>query len=163
MSSEKTHHTTDLCDQHPDAVSVAEPLFRDYGGARAFHGRIATVKVHEDNVLVRKALEEQGAGRVLVIDGGGSLRCALLGDQIAALAQKNGWAGVVVFGAIRDSAEIARIPVGVKALATNPLKSGKKGAGDRDIPVRFAGVTFTPGAFLYADEDGVIIAAEQLG
>lgn len=161
MSSAIIHATTDLCDQHP-SVSVVDPLFRDYGGTKAWSGRIATVKVHEDNVLVRAALEEPGAGRVLVVDGGGSLRCALLGDQIALLAQKNGWAGLLVFGAIRDSKAVGALPIGVKALGTNPLKSKKKGAGDRDIPVTFAGVTFTPDAFLYADEDGVVISPKPL-
>lgn len=160
MSSEI--RTTDLCDEHPDAVLVADPIFRDYGGARLFHGRITTVKVHEDNVLVRKALEEPGQGRVLVVDGGGSLRCALLGDNIAAMAHQNGWAGVLVYGCIRDAEAIARIPIGVKALSTHPRKSGKKGAGDRDVAVTFAGITFVPGAFIYADHDGIVCAQEQL-
>ncbi|WP_437276204.1 ribonuclease E activity regulator RraA [Sorangium sp. So ce375] len=159
MSSEI--RTTDLCDEHPDVV-VADPIFRDYGGARLFHGRITTVKVHEDNVLVRKALEEPGDGRVLVVDGGGSLRCALLGDNIAAMAHQNGWAGVIVYGCIRDAEAIARIPIGVKALATHPRKSGKKGAGDRDVAVTFAGVTWVPGELVYADHDGIVCAQKQL-
>lgn len=163
MSSETSRRTADLCDAHPDAVLVADPIFRDYGGVRVFHGRVATVKVHEDNVLVRKTLEEPGGGRVLVVDGGGSLRCALVGDQLAAIAHQNGWAGLVVYGCIRDAEEIARIPIGVKALATNPRKSAKKGAGERDIPVTFAGVTFAPAGFVYADDDGVIYAQEPLG
>jgi regulator of ribonuclease activity A len=154
--------TADLCDQTPAAVFVATPLFSDYGAVRAFCGQIATVKVHEDNLLVRQAIEEAGAGRVLVIDGGGSLRCALVGDKLAALAHQNGWAGLVVYGAIRDSRAIASIPIGVKALNTNPFRSVKKGAGDRDIAVTFAGVTFTPGHWLYADEDGIIVAAQAL-
>ncbi|MGK4002594.1 ribonuclease E activity regulator RraA [Sorangium sp. So ce1036] len=162
MSAEISHRTTDLCDAHPDAILVAEPIFRDYGGARLFHGRVATVKVHEDNVLVRAALEEPGHGRVLVVDGGGSLRCALVGDNLAALGHRNGWAGLIVYGCIRDSEAISRIPIGVKALATHPRKSHKKGAGDRDIPVTFAGITYVPGRFVYADHDGLIYAQAPL-
>jgi regulator of ribonuclease activity A len=154
--------TADLCDQHDDKIRVTEPVFRNYGANVAFAGRIATAKVFEDNVLVRQALSENGEGRVLVVDGGGSLRCALVGDQLAILAQDNGWAGIVVYGCIRDSAAINAIPIGVRALATHPLKSVKKGAGDRDIPVTFAGVTFVPGQYLYADSDGVIVSPVDL-
>lgn len=154
--------TTDLCDAHPSDVRLAEPLFRDFGGLPAFAGPIATLDVFEDNSLVRTALEEQGEGRVLVIDGRGSLRCALLGGNLAALAEEHGWAGVVVFGAVRDTRELAAAKIGVKALAAHPKKSEKKGAGRRDVPVTFAGVTFTPGEWLYADEDGVIVSAKRL-
>jgi len=154
--------TADLCDQNEDTVKVADPIFRVYGGILEFGGAIATVKVFEDNVLVRQALSESGTGRVLVVDGGGSLRRALVGDQIAVLARDNGWAGVVVYGCIRDSAAIATLPIGVRALATHPLKTIKKGAGDRDIPVTFAGVTFVPGQYLYADADGIIVSPAAL-
>jgi regulator of ribonuclease activity A len=154
--------TPDLYDAHERDVRVAEPLFRNYGGAARFSGPVATLKLYEDNSLVRTALEERGSGRVLVIDGGGSLRCALVGDQLAVLAKKNGWAGIIVNGCIRDSAEIGRLDIGVKALNTNPRKSVKRGAGDRDIPVTFAGVTFNPGDHVYADEDGLLVAAEKL-
>lgn len=154
--------TPDLYDAHENAVRVAEPIFRSYGGKARFSGAIATLKCHEDNSLVRVALEEPGEGRVLVVDGGGSLRCALLGDQLAVLAKKNNWAGIVVYGCIRDCAEIARMDIGVKALNTNPRKSVKKGAGDRDIAVSFAGVTFHPGEYLYADEDGILVSANPL-
>lgn len=157
-----TFTTPDLYDAHEKDVQVAEPLFRNYGGAARFCGSIATLKLHEDNSLVRTALEEPGDGRVLVIDGGGSLRCALVGDQLAVLAKKNGWSGIVVNGCIRDSVEIGRMDIGVKALNTNPRKSVKKGAGDRDIPVAFAGVTFRPGDFVYADEDGLLVCARRL-
>ena len=136
-----TFTTADLYDRHSAEVQVALPMFRDYGGVRCFSGAISTVKVHEDNVLVREALEQPGDGRVLVVDGGGSMRCALVGDLLAYLGQKNGWAGILVYGCIRDSVEISRIAIGVKAMATNPRKSVKKGAGDRDIPVHFADVT----------------------
>ncbi|WP_437285799.1 ribonuclease E activity regulator RraA [Sorangium sp. So ce406] len=162
MSSGIGYRTTDLCDEHPDAVVVADPVFRDYGGARLFHGRVATVKVHEDNVLVRKTLEEPGQGRVLVVDGGGSLRCALLGDNLAEIALQNGWAGLILYGCVRDAEALARLPIGVKALATHPRKSGKKGAGERDVPVTFAGITYVPGGFVYADHDGILHAQKQL-
>lgn len=155
-------NTADLYDHHSTEVQVALPMFRDYGGLTHFSGPISTVKVHEDNVLVREALEQPGEGRVLVVDGGGSMRCALVGDLLAYLGQKNGWAGIIVYGCIRDSAEIAKIAIGVKAMATNPRKSVKKGAGDRDIPVRFADVSFVPGHYLYADEDGILVAEKQL-
>ncbi|MGZ3451309.1 MAG: ribonuclease E activity regulator RraA [Polyangiales bacterium] len=153
--------TTDLSDAHSD-VQIAEPLFRDFGGERAFFGPIATLKLFEDNALVREALESQGEGRVLVVDGAGSLRCALVGGNLAALAEKNGWSGIVVFGAVRDTRELATAKVGVKALAPHPKKSIKKGAGERDVPVTFAGVTFNPGAWLYADEDGIIVSESRL-
>lgn len=154
--------TTDLCDAHPTKVQVAAPLFRDFGGRVAFAGPITTLKVFEDNALVRSALEEPGQGRVLVVDGGGSLRTALVGGNLGQLGAKNGWEGILVYGCIRDSAEIAAVDLGVKALATIPLKSAKKGWGERDVPVIFAGLTFMPGAWLYADGDGVIIADAPL-
>ena len=154
--------TPDLYDAHEQDVRVAEPLFRNYGGAACFHGPIATVRVFEDNSLVRAALEEPGQGRVLIVDGGGSLRCALVGDQLAVLGHKNGWAGVIVHGCIRDSTEIKRIDIGVKALNTNPRKSVKKGAGERNVPVTFAAATFVPGEHVYADADGILISAHEL-
>lgn len=155
-------HTADLCDQYASEIQVAAPLFTSYGAVRAFGGKIVTVKVFEDNVLVRAALTEPGAGQVLVVDGGGSLRCALVGDQLAQLAQTNGWAGILVYGCIRDAQAIAGIAIGVRALNTHPLKSVKRGEGQRDIPVAFAGITLHPGHYLYADEDGIIVAARQL-
>lgn len=148
--------TTDLCDARADA-RAAEPLFRDFGGVRAFAGPIVTLALFEDNSLVRTALEEPGQGRVLVVDGRGSLRCALLGGNLAALAEKNGWSGVVVFGAVRDTRELAAAKVGVKALAAHPKKSDKRGVGSRDVEVTFAGVTFVPGHLLFADEDGIVV------
>lgn len=154
--------TTDLCDSHADAVQVADPVFRDFGGRMAFHGPILTVKLFEDNSLVRAALEQPGESRVLVVDGGGSLRCALVGDQLAALGQRNGWAGLVVYGCVRDTAELANIDIGIKALAAHPLRSVKRGQGERDVSVRFAGVTFRSGQYLYADTDGLIVAEQAL-
>ena len=137
---------------------VAEPIFCSFGLRARFGGPVSTVRVFEDNVLVRAALEEPGEGRVLVVDGGGSLRCALLGDRLAALARDNQWAGVVVHGCIRDSAEIDGMDVGVRAMATHPRKSVKRGEGERDVPVAMAGIRIAPGEYLYADEDGVIVS-----
>ena len=154
--------TADLYDENEELVSVAEPMFADFGGNIAFSGPIATLKCYEDNSLVRKRLGEAGEGRVLVVDGGGSIRCALLGDKLAQLAVDNGWAGLVIFGCIRDSAVIAEMDLGVKALATVPRKSVKRDQGLEEIPVEFAGVRFEPAHFLYADEDGILIAPRAL-
>jgi regulator of ribonuclease activity A len=149
--------TTDLSDAHPD-VGHLDPVFRHYGGVRAFHGPARTVKVFEDNALVRSELEKPGEGAVLVVDGGGSLRCALLGGNLAALAQRNGFAGVIVFGCVRDTVEIGATPVGVLGLAAHPRKSVKRGAGEVGVPVTFAGATIAPGTWIYADDDGVLVA-----
>lgn len=154
--------TADLSDLHGEKLQVCDPLFRDFGGSVRFCGPVATVKCFEDNSLVREALSESGGGRVLVVDAGGSKRCAMLGDVLADMAVKNGWVGVVMFGLIRDSADIAQMRLGVKALGTHPLKSVKKGAGERDVTVRFAGVSFTPGQHVYADEDGIVCSDEAL-
>ena len=155
--------TTDLCDAHPDDLRVLAPLFRDFGGITAFSGPIVTIKAHEDNVIFRKALEEPGAGRVLVVDGGGSLRCAMMGGNMAELGAKNGWSGVLLNGCVRDVKDLGATAIGIKALASNPLKSGKKGEGSRDVAVTFGGITFRPGEMLYSDEDGVVVSARSLG
>ncbi len=154
--------TADLCDAHEGRVRVLAPMMRSFGGRTAVGGPIATLKVFEDNSLVRSALEGPGNGRVLVVDGGGSMRCALVGDQLARLGVRNGWAGIIVYGCIRDSRAIGEMSIGVFALATHPLKSIKKGVGDADLPVTFGGVTFVPGQFVYADEDGVIVSEQPL-
>ncbi|WP_018990834.1 ribonuclease E activity regulator RraA [Aromatoleum toluclasticum] len=154
--------TADLCDAHEGKLRVVSPMFRSYGGRPAFGGEIATLKVFEDNSLVRSALEGPGKGRVLVIDGGASMRCALVGDQLALLGVKNGWTGVIVYGCIRDSKAIGDMDIGVFALGTHPQKSIKKGVGDTDLPVTFGGVTFVPGQFVYADEDGVVLSESPL-
>lgn len=156
--------TTDLCDAHPGKVRVAEPIgWNDYGAIALFNGTIHTVKCFEDNSLVRTALEQNGEGKVLVVDGGGSMRCALLGDMLGELAVKNKWNGIIIYGCIRDSKAMSELLVGVKALDTIPLKSNKRNEGQENIPVRFAGVDFIPGEFVYADEDGIIVSAEKLG
>lgn len=154
--------TADLCDAHSDDLQIVEPGFRSFGGHPRFHGEIVTLKLFEDNSLVRETLGLPGHGKVLVVDGGGSKRCALLGDLLATKAVESGWSGILVNGCIRDSAEIVSMPLGVIALATHPLKSVKKGIGEKDLPVRFAGVTFRPGDYLYADEDGVILSSTPL-
>jgi regulator of ribonuclease activity A len=152
----------DLSDAHPDAA-ICAPILHVFGGHRRFHGPIRTVQVFEDNALVREALERPGAGAVLVVDGGGSLRCALVGGNLGALAASNGWAGIVVNGCVRDVVELGQQPLGVLALASHPRRSQKDSfGGRRDIGVQFGGIDFTPGHWLYADEDGVLIAPTQL-
>lgn len=153
--------TADLYDIYEEKLQVCEPCFKHFGGHRSFQGQIATLKCFEDNSLVSKRLGQPGKGRILVVDAGGSLRCAMLGDILGQKAVDNGWAGVLMFGCIRDREEIGLMPLGVLALATNPRKSIKKGAGDADIAVNFAGVTFRPGEWLYADHDGVVVLPEQ--
>lgn len=153
---------TDLCDEFADRLQILEPMFTDFGGRLAFSGPISTVKCFEDNSLVRLALEEPGGGRVLVVDGGGSDRCALLGDNLAQLAIDNEWAGIVVYGCIRDAEAISQMDVAVKALNTHPRKSAKKNVGERDVPVRFAGATFMPEEWVYADLDGIVVSEAEL-
>lgn len=154
--------TTDLCDEFSDDLQVASPMFKSYGGKSKFFGEIQTIKVFEDNSLVRDVLGENGDGKVLVVDGGGSLRCALLGDQLGELAVKNGWQGVIIYGCMRDSVAINALDLGVRAIDTHPLKSVKKGVGDHQLPVTFAGVTLRPGEYVYVDEDGIITAQKPL-
>jgi regulator of ribonuclease activity A len=155
--------TADLCDQFEAEIQVAEPMLGDFGGLTQFSGPIATIKVYEDNALIKKRLEEDGKGRVLVIDGAGSTRTALVGDKLAGLAEKNNWAGLVIHGCIRDVEEVSDLDLGVKALGTTPRKSAKRGSGEIDVVVYFAGVSFTPGHYLYADPDGIVVAPRELG
>lgn len=157
-----TFKTADLCDDFSDNLQVVTPMFQSFGGNRRFNGIVQTVKIFEGNVFVREMLSEKANGDVLVVDGGGSLRCALLGDMLAEMGYKNGWSGVVVYGCIRDSVDINKMPIGVCALQTNPLKSIKKGWGDKNISVTFAGATFNPGDYLYSDEDGIILSKKAL-
>lgn len=158
--------TPDLCDEFENELGttlrVVVPMFKRYGARPSFSGSIVTLKLFEDNSLVRTLLGEDGKGKILVIDGGGSMRCALVGDQLAILAQKNGWEGVVVYGCIRDSADINAIDIGVRALDTHPRKSVKRNVGERDLVVTFGGVDFRPGEFLYADEDGILVSERPL-
>jgi regulator of ribonuclease activity A len=154
--------TADLYDGYGEQLQVAAPAFTNYGARREFSGQITTLKIFEDNTLVRETLNQPGVGKVLVVDGGGSLRCALLGDQLAQLAVDNGWSGIIINGCIRDADMIRTMDVGVKALNTNPAKSAKRGEGQRDIVVNFAGASFTPGAYAYADTDGIVVSKQSL-
>ena len=157
-----TFSTADLHDDHEGKVQVANILMEGYGQKTRFSGPISTVKCFEDNSLVRAALEEPGKGRVLVVDGGASIRCALVGDKLAELGMQNGWEGMVIHGCIRDSAVISTLDIGIKALGTNPRRSVKKGEGERDIVLNFADAAFTPGDWLYADEDGILLSPVKL-
>jgi len=159
--------TADLLDNNEsklrdESLRVVAPMFQRYGGQGTFSGQIVTLKIFEDNSLVRSALAENGEGKVLLIDGGGSLRCALVGDQLAILAHQNKWSGIVVNGCIRDSHDIGEIALGVRALTTHPLKSIKKGIGERDLAVSFGGVTFRPGDWIYVDDDGLVVSDQPL-
>ncbi|MFC4058317.1 ribonuclease E activity regulator RraA [Planomonospora corallina] len=154
--------TADLVDAHGDILASCVTQFRSYGLRARFAGPIATIRCLEDNALVKKVLATPGEGRVLVVDGGGSLRSALMGDMIAASAVASGWSGVVVNGAVRDTVAFAGLDLGIKALGSNPRKSAKEGAGEVDVPVTFGEVVFTPGAWLYSDEDGIVVAPHEL-
>lgn len=153
--------TPDLCDAYPE-VEVLEPLFANFGGVDNFYGPIRTVKCFEDNSLVKQAVAELGEGAVLVVDAGGSHRCAMLGDMLAEKAAQNGWAGVVMYGCVRDVDILATLPLGIQALGSHPRKSDKRGEGQRELAVTFAGVTLRVGQWLYADNNGIIIAEQPL-
>ena len=155
--------TADLYDAHEGNVQIAYPLFLSFGQKKKFYGQMATVKCHEDNTPVRDILQkENGKGKVMVIDGGGSMRCALLGDMIAEAAIRNEWEGVIVFGCIRDSVAVNAMQIGIKALNTNPAKSVKRNAGIINEVIHFADVTFVPGQFVYSDEDGILVSETAL-
>lgn len=154
--------TADLCDEFPKKLAVCEPMLRPFGKERRFSGPISTVKVREDNVLVRETLETLPPGAVLVVDGGGSKRCALLGDKLAEIAVERDLGGIVINGCVRDSGELSEMEIGIFALAAHPLRSGKRGEGEVDVPVKFGGIAWTPGHHAYADEDGIVVAAESL-
>lgn len=158
----KSFSTPDLCDDFENDISIAEPLFKSFGQIAGFCGEISTIKCFEDNSRVRDAVAEPGTGKVLVIDGQGSLRRALLGDMLAAKAVSNGWAGIIINGCLRDVDEINAMPLGVKALVAHPQKTDKKGIGERDIPVTFAGICWQPGYFVYSDNNGIIVSDKNL-
>lgn len=157
-----TIKTADLCDDYSNELQIIGSAFRSYGKRTSFSGPIETVKVFEDNVLVKGALETIPAGSVLVVDGGGSFRCALLGDRLGEIAQERGLAGIIINGCVRDSAELAQLDVGIFALGTNPLKSKKEGKGEQNISLSFLSANWNPGDYVYADEDGVVIAERKL-
>ncbi len=154
--------TTDLCDDYSDELQISDIAFRSFGKKARFSGRIETVRVYEDNVLLVEALESVQEGSVIVVDGGGSNRCALLGDRLAGIAQLRKLSGVIINGYVRDSVELAKMNVGILALGTNPLKSKKDGTGERNGTLHFGGVNWNPGEYVYVDEDGVIISKQPL-
>ncbi len=155
--------TADLCDAYMPNLQVVKPIgFKNYGKKKSFHGQIVTVKVFEANELIRAILEEDGKGKVLVVDGAGSDRRALVGGNIAAMAQENGWSGVLINGAIRDVLEIAEVDMAVLALYSNPYRSAKELQGERDLTLHFADADFIPGHFIYADEDGIVLSEKEL-
>lgn len=154
-----TFNTADLYDRFGDALQVAEPLFRSYGTKAMFHGRIVTLRVFEDFGLVKQTVQQPVDQSVLVIDGGGSLRCALIGDKLAEMALNNGWQGIIVNGCIRDAEDIANLAIGIKAINTCPVRPEQLGDGEREVDVSFAGVTFVTGAYVYADTDGIVVSA----
>uniref|UniRef100_A0A1D1Y6A1 4-hydroxy-4-methyl-2-oxoglutarate aldolase n=1 Tax=Anthurium amnicola TaxID=1678845 RepID=A0A1D1Y6A1_9ARAE len=159
--------TAEICDAHSSLIQSGElralhPTFQIYGRRQVFSGPIVTLKVFEDNVLVREFLEQKGNGRVLVVDGGASMRCAILGGNPVQQAQNNGWAGIVVNGCIRDVDEINGCDIGVRALASHPMKAMKKGAGEKHVPVHIAGTRIFDGEWLYADTDGILISRSEV-
>ncbi len=151
--------TCDLCDEYAKDLKVADPIgLKDYGGRKNFYGKIQTIRCFENNPKVREALSQDGYGKVLVVDGGGSLKCALLGDNIGELAISNHWNGIIVFGCIRDSVALSKLDIGIKALNTNPLKSRKENEGEVNVSVDFAGIDFHPDHYVYCDGDGIIVS-----
>lgn len=157
-----SYSTPDLCDDYPDLVKVLEPMLANYGGRDTFGGEIVTIKCHEDNSLVKEHAGRAGHGKVMVVDGGGSLRRALLGDMIAENAVRNGWEGFIIYGCVRDVDALASLDLGVQAMGSVPLKTDKRNIGDFNIPLIFGGVTFKPGEYVYADNNGVIVSSEAL-
>ncbi|SFE44086.1 regulator of ribonuclease activity A [Lentibacillus persicus] len=154
--------TTDLCDDYSNELSICKQPFTFYGRKKAFAGPISTVRVLEDNVLVKESLETIPEGHILVVDGHASRNCALMGDRLAGIIKDRNLAGVIIYGCIRDTANIAQMDVGVLALGTNPIKSNKKGEGEKDITLDFGEVSWTPGNFAYADEDGIVLSERKL-
>lgn len=154
--------TPDLCDANPDLVQILEPIFKNYGGKSSFGGEIVTIKCYEDNSHVKETAATNGSGKVMVIDGGGSLNKALLGDLITESALNNGWQGFIIYGCIRDVEPISSMQIGVKALNSIPLKTKRKGEGEKNIPVNFGGVTFNPGEYVYSDKTGIVVSEKPL-
>lgn len=167
MNQEVSLATTDLCDAHEDRLAagtlrVVTPGWLSFGMLRAFNGPAVTLKLFEDNALVRAALENPGQGAVLVVDGGGSMRCALVGGNLAQLAERNGWAGIIVNGAVRDTLELNAVRIGVRALATHPMRSTKRNTGECGVAVQFPGAVIRPGNWIYVDDDGMLVSDERL-
>jgi regulator of ribonuclease activity A len=163
MTNSTRHISTcDLCDEYPDEVQVLEPMLHNFGGREAFGGEISTVKCFEDNSFVKQRLGEPGEGRVLVVDGGASIRRALLGGDVATMGAKNGWSGVIIYGCVRDVDELIEIDLGIQALGVVPMKTKKRNVGELDVPLNFGGANFHHGYRVYADNNGVIVAERDL-
>ncbi|XAW89401.1 ribonuclease E activity regulator RraA [Vibrio sp. CDRSL-10 TSBA] len=156
------YNTSALCDIYLDQVDVVEPMFSNFGGCASFAGQVTTIKCFEDNGLIRETLEQDGLGRVLLIDGGGSLRRALIDAELAALAEENEWEGIVVYGCVREVDELEDMSIGIQAMASIPVGATAQGIGEVDVPVNFGGVTFLPEDYLYADNTGIILSQEPL-
>ncbi|KZN31488.1 ribonuclease E activity regulator RraA [Pseudoalteromonas luteoviolacea] len=156
------YSTSDLCDHFADAIDVLEPMFINFGGQSAFSGRVKTVKCFENNEMIAEVLQQDGTGRVLLVDGGGSTRRALIDIDLAELATDNNWQGIVVYGAVRHVEELEECELGIQAIASIPVAADSEGAGEQGVPVNFAGVSFFDDDFLYADSTGIIISAEEL-
>ncbi|MBF4434630.1 ribonuclease E activity regulator RraA [Vibrio anguillarum] len=156
------YNTSALCDIYLDQVDVVEPMFSNFGGSASFAGQLTTIKCFEDNGLIREVLEQDGLGRVLLIDGGGSLRRALIDAELATLAEENEWEGIVVYGCVREVDELEEMSIGIQALASIPVGASNQGIGEVDVPVNFGGVTFLPEDYLYADNTGIILSPEPL-
>ncbi len=157
-----TLRTADLVDEHESTLRCCDVQFRQFSSVARFAGPVRTIKSFEDNTLIKQALSGPGEGAVLVVDGGGSVRCSLLGDYLAGLGVKNGWAGLVIWGAVRDTVALGPLAIGLKALGANPLRSTKTGSGQRDVPVAFGGIVFRPNDWLYSDEDGIVVSERPL-
>lgn len=162
MTVKKHFKTADLCDEFSQQLQIVEPGFISYGAHPAFHGPVSTIKCYEDNSKVRQQLSSPGQNRVLVVDAGGSTRCAMLGDLLAGFAIDNNWAGIIMYGMIRDSDDISQMPIGVMALGTHPKKSEKNNVGEIDVDISFPGVNINPGNWVYADHDGIVFSPAQL-
>ncbi|MBW3697322.1 ribonuclease E activity regulator RraA [Vibrio sp. T187] len=156
------YNTSALCDIYLDQVDVVEPMFSNFGGSASFAGQVTTLKCFEDNALIRSVVEQDGLGRVLLIDGGGSLRKALIDAEIAAIAEENEWEGIVVYGCVREVDDLEDMSIGIQALASIPVGASQSGVGEKDVPVNFGGVTFLPEDYLYADNTGIILSQEPL-
>ncbi|HAS6349615.1 ribonuclease E activity regulator RraA [Vibrio sp. IRLE0018] len=156
------YNTSALCDIYLDQVDVVEPMFSNFGGRASFAGQITTVKCFEDNTLIRETLEQDGVGRVLLVDGGGSLRRALVDGELAAIAEENEWEGIVIYGCVREVDELEEMNIGIQALASIPVGASSQGVGEVDVPVNFGGVTFLPEDYLYADTTGILLSQEPL-
>ena len=154
--------TSELCDIYLDQVDVVEPIFSSFGGLSSFHGKITTVKCFENNGLIAELLEENGEGRVLLVDGGGAVRRALIDAELAQLAADNNWEGIIVYGAVRQIQQLENIDIGIQALAPIPVGADKSSHGETDVPVNFGGVTFFPEDYVYADLTGIILSQEPL-